>query len=269
MPTVSQVGQASIVLLFAFVGVEVALTPSGEIRDPARVRGQFSARWPSPRRYTWPCRPSRKAPSAPAAALRDAPLVETASRFGSGATADVSRRHGGLDFRLYRGRHAGDPVPCSRLRATACFRARWSGYRDTARRRWRLCYAAVVAALAISSSFERLVVMANVSALLLYLMCVAASSASAARRAMAGRRSIFPAACWSATRRGGSVGRWSSPPWVQPAAADWAIAYSSGVPQGLRRPFASRPRRSWLGRRQLQMAASKRAPTHPPSRSSS
>ena len=36
-------------------------------------------------------------------------------------------------------------------------------------------YAAVVAALAISSSFERLVVMANVSALLLYLMCVAAS----------------------------------------------------------------------------------------------
>jgi amino acid transporter len=32
-----------------------------------------------------------------------------------------------------------------------------------------------VAALAISSSFERLVVMANVSALLLYLMCVAAS----------------------------------------------------------------------------------------------
>jgi len=36
-------------------------------------------------------------------------------------------------------------------------------------------YAAAVAALAISSSFERLVVMANVSALLLYLMCVAAS----------------------------------------------------------------------------------------------
>jgi len=36
-------------------------------------------------------------------------------------------------------------------------------------------YAAIVAVLAISSSFERLVVMANVSALLLYLLCVAAS----------------------------------------------------------------------------------------------
>jgi len=37
MPTVSQVGQVSIVLLFAFLGVEVALTPSGEIRDPSRT----------------------------------------------------------------------------------------------------------------------------------------------------------------------------------------------------------------------------------------
>ena len=37
MPTVSQVGQVSILLIFAFVGVEVALTPSGEIRDSART----------------------------------------------------------------------------------------------------------------------------------------------------------------------------------------------------------------------------------------
>jgi basic amino acid/polyamine antiporter, APA family len=36
-------------------------------------------------------------------------------------------------------------------------------------------YACVVALLAISSSFERLVIMANVSALLMYLLCVAAS----------------------------------------------------------------------------------------------
>ena len=37
MPTVSQVGQASIVLIFAFLGIEVALMPSGEVRDPART----------------------------------------------------------------------------------------------------------------------------------------------------------------------------------------------------------------------------------------
>jgi APA family basic amino acid/polyamine antiporter len=38
-----------------------------------------------------------------------------------------------------------------------------------------IVYAIIVAALAISSSFEKLVIMANVSALLLYLLCVAAS----------------------------------------------------------------------------------------------
>ncbi len=38
-----------------------------------------------------------------------------------------------------------------------------------------MIYAIIVAALAISSTFETLVIMANVSALLLYLLCVAAS----------------------------------------------------------------------------------------------
>src|SRR5207247_11198746 len=37
LPSVSQVGQTAIVLIFAFVGVEVALVPSGEVRDPART----------------------------------------------------------------------------------------------------------------------------------------------------------------------------------------------------------------------------------------
>ena len=57
-------------------------------------------------------------------------------------------------------------------------------------------YAAVVALLAISSSFERLVIMANVSALLLYLLCVAASYQLQRRDVrMAGAPFTFPAAC--------------------------------------------------------------------------
>lgn len=36
-PSMSQVGAATLVLFFAFGGVESALTPSGEIRDPART----------------------------------------------------------------------------------------------------------------------------------------------------------------------------------------------------------------------------------------
>jgi amino acid transporter len=44
-PTAAQLGSATLVLFFAFGGVESALTPSGEIRDPARTvpRGIFGA----------------------------------------------------------------------------------------------------------------------------------------------------------------------------------------------------------------------------------
>ncbi|MBA2689146.1 MAG: amino acid permease [Gemmatimonadaceae bacterium] len=37
MPPLDQVGNTAIVLIFAFVGVEVALTPSGEVKDPSRT----------------------------------------------------------------------------------------------------------------------------------------------------------------------------------------------------------------------------------------
>jgi amino acid transporter len=42
-PTASQIGEASLLLFFAFSGAEAALTPSGEIQNPARTipRGMF------------------------------------------------------------------------------------------------------------------------------------------------------------------------------------------------------------------------------------
>ena len=45
MPPASAVGETAIVLIFAFVGVEIALVPSGEVRDPARTvpRALFAA----------------------------------------------------------------------------------------------------------------------------------------------------------------------------------------------------------------------------------
>jgi basic amino acid/polyamine antiporter, APA family len=44
-PTPTSLGQTAIVLIFAFVGLEIALVPSGEVRDPARTvpRALFSA----------------------------------------------------------------------------------------------------------------------------------------------------------------------------------------------------------------------------------
>ena len=110
--------------------------------------------------------------------FKDAPLVETAGRlFGDGARLIFLA---GMAVSIF-GYIAGDMLGTPR----ALFALARDGVLPSqlvrVHPRYRtpslaiVLYAGVVAALAISSSFERLVVMANVSALLLYLMCVAAS----------------------------------------------------------------------------------------------
>ena len=180
MPTVSQVGQASIVLLFAFVGVEVALTPSGEIRDPSRTvpRSILTALAVATSIYLAVQTVAQGTLGPELPLYKDAPLVETAGRlFGTGAKLVFLV---GMAVSIF-GYIAGDMLGTPR----ALFALARDGVLPTAlvrvHPRYRtpaiaiVLYAAAVAALAISSSFERLVVMANVSALLLYLMCVAAS----------------------------------------------------------------------------------------------
>jgi basic amino acid/polyamine antiporter, APA family len=180
MPTVSQVGQASIVLLFAFVGVEVALTPSGEIRDPARTvpRSILSALAVATSIYLAVQTVAQGTLGPELPLYKDAPLVETASRlFGSGARLMFLV---GMAVSIF-GYIAGDMLGTPRALFALARDGVLPGSLVRVHPRYRTpalaiaLYAAVVAALAISSSFERLVVMANVSALLLYLMCVAAS----------------------------------------------------------------------------------------------
>jgi APA family basic amino acid/polyamine antiporter len=180
LPTVSQVGQASIVLLFAFVGVEVALTPSGEIRDPDKTvpRSILTALAVATSIYLAVQTVAQGTLGPELPLYKDAPLVETADRlFGHGARLIFLI---GMAVSIF-GYIAGDMLGTPR----ALFALARDGVLPSplvrVHPRYRtpalaiVLYAAVVAALAISSSFERLVVMANVSALLLYLMCVAAS----------------------------------------------------------------------------------------------
>lgn len=180
IPTVSQVGQASIVLLFAFVGVEVALTPSGEISDPAKTvpRSILTALAVATSIYLAVQIVAQGTLGPELPLFKEAPLVETAGRlFGTGAKIIFLI---GMAVSIF-GYIAGDMLGTPR----ALFALARDGVLPSAlvrvHPRYRtpavaiVLYAAAVAALAISSSFERLVVMANVSALLLYLMCVAAS----------------------------------------------------------------------------------------------
>jgi basic amino acid/polyamine antiporter, APA family len=180
MPTISQVGQASIVLLFAFVGVEVALTPSGEIHDPSRTvpRSILTALALATSIYLAVQTVAQGTLGPELPLFKDAPLVETAGRlFGTGAKLIFLI---GMAVSIF-GYIAGDMLGTPR----ALFALARDGVLPSplvrVHPRYRtpslaiVLYAAAVAVLAISSSFERLVVMANVSALLLYLMCVAAS----------------------------------------------------------------------------------------------
>ncbi len=179
-PTVSQVGRASIVLIFAFVGVEVALTPSGEIRDPSRTvpRAIFSALAIATIIYLaiqivaqgilGPELPNYTAAPLAEAARR---LLGNAGRIAllAGATAGTFGYVAGDMLGTPRaffalGRDGALPASLAKLHPRYHTPALAIGI-----------YAVVVAALAISSTFERLVIMANVSAMFLYLLCVAAS----------------------------------------------------------------------------------------------
>jgi amino acid transporter len=180
MPTISQVGRVSIVLLFAFVGVEVALTPSGEIRDSARTvpRAILSALAIATLIYLAVQTVAQGVLGPELPMFKAAPLAETAGRLlGDGGKLFLLA---GGTISIF-GYVAGDMLGTPRALLALARDGVLPRSLATVHPRYRtpalaiVVYAVVVAALAISSTFERLVIMANVSALLLYLLCVAAS----------------------------------------------------------------------------------------------
>jgi len=180
LPTVSQVGQASILLIFAFQGIEVALMPVGEVKNPARSvpRAILGALALTTLIYLAIQAVAQGVLGPQLASYADAPLAETAGRllgrFGkilvlAGGTISmfgyVSGDMLGTPRALFAlGRDGALPAVLSRVHPR---------YRTPAVA--IVSYAVVVAVLSISSSFNQLAVLANVSGLLLYGLCVAAS----------------------------------------------------------------------------------------------
>jgi amino acid transporter len=199
LPTVDQVGQASIVLLFAFVGVEVALTPSGEIRDSHRTvpRAILTALAVATVVYVAVQTVAQGVlgPALPASTA--APLSETAGRLlGEGGRLLLLAGGTVSIFGYIAGDMLGTPRALYAVARDGALPRLLAGvhprYRTPAAA--IAIYAVIVAALAISSTFERLVVMANVSALLLYFLCVVASYELQRRDVrMAGEPFVLPA----------------------------------------------------------------------------
>jgi len=180
LPSASAIGQSAIVLIFAFVGLEIALVPSGEVRDPARTvpRALFSALAITTVLYLLIQSVAQGLLGSALASFSNAPLAEAASRvLGQSGRLLVLL---GAVVSMF-GYVAGDMLGTPRSLFAFARDGVLPGVVARVHPRFRTPYIAIaiyacgVAALAISSSFTQLAVLANVTALTMYLLCVAAS----------------------------------------------------------------------------------------------
>jgi amino acid transporter len=190
-PSASQVGRTAIVLIFAFVGVEVALVPSGEVLDPPRTvpRALFLALATTTMIYLLVQGVAQGLLGPQLAEFKAAPLAEAALRvlgpWGRllvlvGATVSM--------FGYVSGDMLGSPRALFAFSRDGVFPSALSRVHAKYRTPYIaiVTHAAIVATLAISSSFTQLAILANVAALSLYLMCVAASFELQRREVRAG-----------------------------------------------------------------------------------
>ena len=184
VPPLSQVGRSAIVLIYAFLGVEVALVPSGEIRDPAKTipRAVFLALAVTTTLYLAIQAVAQGLLGPSIASYSAAPLAEATARvLGPSGRLLVL---GGATVSMF-GYVSGDMLGTPRV----LFAFGRDGVLPAVLARVHprfltphvaiLTHAAVVAVLAATSSFTQLVVVATLPAVAV-LVAVAASSATTA-----------------------------------------------------------------------------------------
>jgi amino acid transporter len=179
-PSPAAVGQTAILLIFAFVGIEVALVPSGEIREPARTvpRAAFFALTFTTLLYL---AIQAIAQGVLGEAMKDyasAPLAETAARLlGPAGRLLVLAGTAVSMFGYMSGDMLCTPralfafgrdrlMPRALAGVHARFHTPWVAI---------LVHSAILAALAMTGSFAGLLVIANVSTLTMYLLCAIAA----------------------------------------------------------------------------------------------
>jgi basic amino acid/polyamine antiporter, APA family len=178
-PGSKSLGDSVILLIFAFVGIEVALIPSGEVKDPARTvpRSAYLALVITTIIYMLIQLVAQGTLGADLANYKDAPLAEAAAKFlGS---IGHSLLIAGAAISAF-GFVTSDILSSPRIIFAfgrdgvlpAWFAHVHPRYRspDVAIITW----AVVAFALSITGTFERLAVLSNVAVLLMYLLCCAA-----------------------------------------------------------------------------------------------
>jgi basic amino acid/polyamine antiporter, APA family len=179
-PSVPAVGQTAILLIFAFVGIEVALVPSGEIREPARTvpRAAFLALAFTTLLYLSIQAIAQGVLGPAMSEYTAAPLAETAARLlGPAGRLLVLAGMAISTFGYLSGDMLCSPralfafgrdrlLPRALATVHSRFRTPWIAI---------LVHSTLLGALAMTGSFAGLLVIANVATLTLYLLCAVAA----------------------------------------------------------------------------------------------
>ena len=180
MPPAGEVARTSVILIFAFIGIESALTPSGEVREPARTvpRALFAALGLVTLLYMGIQVVAQGVLGAELATNAEAPLAETARRvLGSGGQMLVIL--GAAISTL--GYVAGDMLAAPRGIYALGRDQLLPGAIGSVHPRYRtphvaiLIHATLCLGFALTGTFERLAVLSVIATLIVYLICCLAA----------------------------------------------------------------------------------------------
>jgi amino acid transporter len=177
-PSSKALGDSVIILIFAFVGIEVALIPSGEVRNPARTvpRSAYLALVVTTVIYILIQIVAQGTLGADLANFKDAPLAESAARFlgNIGRTVLLA----GATISAF-GFVTSDILSSPRMVFAFGRDGALPAFFAHVHPRYRspdvaiITYALLAFALSISGTFEQLAVLSNVAVLLMYFLCCA------------------------------------------------------------------------------------------------
>src|SRR5882757_5286551 len=178
-PGSKALGDSVILLIFAFVGIEVALIPSGEVKNPARTvpRSAYLALVVTTIIYITIQLVAQGTLGSDLANYKDAPLAEAAAKFlgNIGRTILIA----GATISAF-GFVTSDILSSPRMIFAFGRDGALPAFFAHVHPRYRspdvaiTTYAALAFLISISGTFEKLAVLSNVAVLLMYLLCCAA-----------------------------------------------------------------------------------------------
>jgi basic amino acid/polyamine antiporter, APA family len=179
-PERESVGQTVLLLIFAFMGIELALVPSGEVKNPARTvpKSIFLALAITTVLYMAIQLVAQGVLGPELANFADAPLAEAASRFLGHAGRSIIVIGTAISAFGYV---SGDILASPRTLYVFGRNRILPQKLGAVHSRFRTPHVAIVVhaviafALAVSSTFQYLAILSNIAALLLYLLCCSAA----------------------------------------------------------------------------------------------